>query len=90
MSDGIRSGVNCTRKRVEPEHRPERLDQLGLGEARDADQQPMTAGQQGGERQIDDVLLAENDRADLGPRRGDPLQRRVDAPGSTGSARRYR
>jgi hypothetical protein len=39
MSAGIRSGVNWMRA-GEPEHRAERLDELGLGEARHADEQP--------------------------------------------------
>ena len=44
MSDGIRSGVNWMRLASRPEHDAQRLDQLGLGEARHADQQRMAAG----------------------------------------------
>ena len=65
-------------QRVEPDDNPERLDELRLGEAGDADQEPVTARQQNGERQIDNPLLAEDDAADLGARRADPLERRVD------------
>ena len=50
MSEGIRSGVNWTRPRVEAEHGAERLDELGLGEAGHADEQAVAAGEEGDER----------------------------------------
>ena len=65
--------------RVEAEHRAERLDQLGLGQARHADQQAVAAGQQRDQRLVDDLRLAENDRADRRARRGDALQRGLGA-----------
>jgi len=51
------------------QHDAQGLDQLGLGEARDADQKQVTAGQEGNQRLIDDRLLAINDLADGGTRR---------------------
>ena len=66
MSDGIRSGVNCTRPQSRPSSPRGRLDQLGLGEARRADQQRVAAGEDGGQRQLDDAVLSEHDLADLG------------------------
>ena len=53
--------------RVEPERDAHGLDQLGLGEARHADQQRMAAGQHRDQRAIDHAFLAEDDRADRGP-----------------------
>ena len=53
--------------RVEPERDAHGLDQLGLGEARHADQQRMAAGQHRDQRAVDHPLLAEDDRADRGP-----------------------
>ena len=47
--------------------------QLGLGEARRADQQGVAAGEDGGEHQFDDALLAEHDLADLGADLGQQL-----------------
>ena len=66
MSDGIRSGVNWMRRGIEAEHGAHGLDQLGLGEARHADQQRVAAGQHGDQRLLDHLLLAEDDRADRG------------------------
>jgi hypothetical protein len=68
MSDGIRSGVNWMRRACRPSTVPMRIDQLGLGEARDADQQRMAAGQHRDQRVIDHLLLTEDDVADRGPR----------------------
>ena len=80
MSDGIRSGVNCTRG-VEAEHDAERLDELGLGEARHADQQAVAARQQRDQGAVDDAFLAEDDgmnraarRLDQGCRRFRPMR----------------
>ena len=49
---------------VEPEHGAERLDQPRLGQAGDADQQRMAAGEQGDQGLIDHLALAEDDSAD--------------------------
>ena len=67
MSAGIRSGVNCTRLRVEAEHDAQRLDQLGLGEAGHADQQRVAAAT-GCVISVCSTtsLLAEDDVADRG------------------------
>jgi hypothetical protein len=46
------------------EHDAQRLDQLGLGEARHANQQQMTPRQKRNQGLIDDLLLAINDLAD--------------------------
>ncbi|KIU01348.1 hypothetical protein QU38_02100, partial [Staphylococcus aureus] len=45
---------------IEPERDAERLDQLGLGKAGDADQQRMSAGQDGHQRVLDHAVLAED------------------------------
>ena len=50
---------------VEPEHGAERRDEARLREARNADQERMTAAQHGDQRALDDVALAENDPFDL-------------------------
>ncbi len=50
---------------VEAQRDAERLDQLGLGEAGHADQQRMTAGEDGDERVLDHPILAEDDGRDL-------------------------
>jgi hypothetical protein len=49
---------------LESEDRTQRLDQSRLGEAGDADQQPVAAGEQRDQRLIDDLALAEDDAAD--------------------------
>ena len=46
---------------VEAEDLAERLDQQRLGEARHADQQRVAAGQNGDERALDHLVLAEDD-----------------------------
>ena len=65
-------------QRVEAYDNPQRFHELRLGEAGNADQEPVPARQENGERQIDHALLAEDDGADLGARHGDPLERRID------------
>ena len=57
---------------IEAERDAERVDQLGLGKAGDADQERMSAGKDRHQRVFDDAVLAENDggnrllgRADL-------------------------
>ena len=67
MSAGIRSGVNCTRFCARPSTDAQGLGQLGLGEAGDADQQGVAAGQQGDQGVLDHPLLAEDDAADRFP-----------------------
>ncbi len=47
---------------VEPQYPAQRLDQQRLGEAGHADQQGMPAGEDGDERALDHLLLAEDDR----------------------------
>ena len=49
---------------VEPERDAERFDQLGLGEAGNADQQRMAAGQDRHQRVFDHPVLAEDDGGD--------------------------
>ena len=61
MSEGMRSGVNCTRLASRPKHLAERLDQQRLGEARDADQQGVAAREDGDQRALDHDVLAEDD-----------------------------
>ena len=68
-------------QRVEANDDPQRLDELGLGQSRHADQQSVSAREQCRERKVDDALLAENDAADLRSRRCDALQRRVGVAG---------
>jgi hypothetical protein len=52
---------------IEPQHGPQRLDQLCLGEARNADQKGMAAGQKRDQRALDHAFLTEDDRADRFP-----------------------
>ena len=63
---------------VEPQHDAQRLDQAGLGEAGDADQQDVPAREQGDQGQVDDVLLAEDDAADPVPHHGQAAAQRLD------------
>ena len=51
----------------EAEHGAHRLDELGLGEARHADEEAVAAGQHGGQRALDDGFLAEDDLGHGGP-----------------------
>ena len=60
MSVGIRSGVNWMRFQSRPEHDAQRLDQLGLGQTRHADEQAMPARQQRHQRLLDHRILAED------------------------------
>gem|GEM_PF-6076961 len=55
---------------VEAEDGAHRLDELGLGEARHADEQAVAAGEHRHEGELDDVLLAEDDGADGAARPG--------------------
>ncbi len=51
---------------VHAEHDAQGLDQLGLGQTRDANQQQMAAGKECNQRLIDDILLAIDHLADRG------------------------
>ena len=53
------------------------FDQLGLGEARRADQQGVAAGEDCGQDEFDHAFLAEHDLADLGPHLGEQLHRGI-------------
>ena len=64
MSDGIRSGRELDARGGKAEDRAERLDQFGLGEPGHADQQSVSAGEDGDQRPVDDRLLAVDDLAD--------------------------
>ena len=79
MSEGMRSGVNCTRRACKPEDDAQRLHELRLGQARNADQKAVTAREQRHQRLFDDLFLPENHLADLAPRRRDSRQRRLGA-----------
>ena len=48
----------------QPEHDAERVDELGLGEPRHADEKGVAAGKNGDQRAFDDAFLTENDGAD--------------------------
>ena len=60
---------------IKTERNAERLDQLGLGEAGDADQKRVSAGKDRHQRVLDDAVLAENDG-------GNRLFRRTDLRGN--------
>ncbi len=49
---------------IEAEHDAERFDELGLGKARNADQQRVAACEQRDQRALDDAFLAEDHPAD--------------------------
>ena len=66
---------------VEANDDSQRLDELGLGQSRHADQQSVSARQQCREGQVDDALLTENDAADLRSCGCDALQRHVGVAG---------
>ena len=57
--------------RLEAEDGAERHHELGLGEAGDADEQPVAAGEQRHQRPLHHRRLTEDDAADLGARLGD-------------------
>ena len=66
MSAGIRSGVNWMRLNVEVEDLGERLDQQRLGQPGHAGDQAVAAGEQRDQHLIDDLVLADDDLAQLG------------------------
>jgi hypothetical protein len=63
---------------LQAEHDAQGLDQLGLGKAGNADQQRMTAGEQGDQGLIHPLPLAENDSADAIPDQAQALAERFD------------
>src|SRR5208283_3124603 len=69
--------------RVEPDDDPERLDELRLGEAGNAEQKPVAAGEQHGQAQVDDASLPHDDRTDLAARSGDAFENGVDVAGES-------
>ena len=73
-SAGTRSGVNCKPLEHAAERVGEGLDGQRLGQARDALEQHVPAGQQGDEQPLEHRLLADDDALDL-EHRG--LERRV-------------
>ena len=64
---------------IEPEDAAQGLDELGLGEARHADEQAVAARQERDEAEVDDVLLAEDHRVDRLAGLSDRLKRRFRA-----------
>ena len=66
MSDGIRSGVNWMRLNVEIEDLGERLDQQRLRQAGHAGDQAVAAGEERDQHLLDDLVLADDDLAQLG------------------------
>ena len=65
----------------------QRVHQLGLGEAGDADQQDMAAGEDGDQRLFDRLLLAENNLAELPANQVDALAIAFDQAGEVSPAR---
>ena len=66
ISEGIRSGVNWMRLNVRCKIARNRADQKRLGEPGHADEQTMAATKEADEQLLDDLLLADDDFADLG------------------------
>ena len=58
---------------VQPHHDAQRFHQLGLGQARHADQQAMAAGQQGHQGLLDHLVLAEDHGIQAGAHLGEGL-----------------
>ena len=78
MSAGIRSGVNWMRLKLEVEDAGERLDEQRLGQPGHAGEQAVAAGEERDQHLIDDLVLPDDDLAQLvedplAPRR-DPLR----------------
>ncbi len=65
MSLGMRSGVNCTRENVQVERLRDRLHEQRLGEAGDADEEHVAAGEQRRDEIVDDLVLADDAAPDL-------------------------
>ena len=79
MSEGMRSGVNWMRLASSPRTLPSVSTSSVLARPGHADQQRMAAGQQGDERALDDLVLAEDDRGRRLVDALDPLAGRFDA-----------
>ena len=73
MSDGIRSGVNWMRLKLEVERLGDGLDHQRLGQAGHADQQGVAAGEDGGEDPVHHLVLADDPLRHLGAEAGDGL-----------------
>ena len=65
MSDGIKSGRELDTVEFEIENIRQRADEQRLGQARHADQQTMTPGEEGDQDFFDDLVLADDDLANL-------------------------
>ncbi len=70
MSAGIRSGVNWMREKSQVERLGQRAHQQRLAQARHAFQQAMPADEQAGQHAVDDLVVADDDAADLLADRG--------------------
>jgi hypothetical protein len=66
---------------IDAEHLAQRIDQLGLGEARDADQEDVAARQDRDQRLLNRLLLAEDDLAKLPAHQVDALAEILDQAG---------
>ena len=80
MSDGIRSGVNCTRRASRPRTIPRVSTSFVFGQPRHADEKTVAARQKRDQRQVDDLFLAENHRMDGVTRPADGLKRCLGVP----------
>ena len=65
MSEGIRSGVNWMRENFRSSTRAMRVDEQRLGQARHADDQAVAADEQRQQHLLDDVLLPDDQLAQL-------------------------
>ena len=65
MSEGIRSGVNCMRLNDRCSTSLIGADEQRLGQAGHADEQAVAAAEHGHEQLLDDLVLADDDLADL-------------------------
>ena len=70
----------------EPEHRAHRVDELGLGEAGHADEQPVAAGEHRGQRPLHHRLLAEDHVGDSAARASPSFAAARSASSTIGSA----
>ena len=66
MSDGIRSGVNWMRVNLRSRTLRERVDEQRLREAGHADEEAVAAGEERDEHLLDDVVLPDDELAQLG------------------------
>ena len=61
---------------LEAQHDAERIDELGLGEAGQPDEKAVPSRQDRDQHLLDDLILAEDDGPDGGPRLADAVERR--------------